>query len=229
VQRKSRARPLKGARAAGLRTGRSADPYGGHYGPLRWALRTNGAYVHGGPKLRLRPVALDALGDTLVKFEIITNALDLAAFAMVTVDLYGRERLEALSERLRSTRNSPKRLFFLSKRTRLWALATVVYAIDVVMEMTYNQTYKFKPVELVVTGIFLFLLFWALPVMLPRIIKYLFVTFKLEGLLVVWGSLIFFISRIVAISAAISTAPTPTPYCVCSHASPPGAAAPQAR
>jgi hypothetical protein len=37
-----------------------------------------------------------------MKPEIVTNLLDTAAFFMVTIDLYGRERLAALSDRLRN-------------------------------------------------------------------------------------------------------------------------------
>jgi hypothetical protein len=38
------------------------------------------------------------------RFEIFTNAIDAFAFLMVTVDLYGKERLEALHQRLKGVK-----------------------------------------------------------------------------------------------------------------------------
>jgi hypothetical protein len=46
-------------------------------------------------------------GETMGRFEILTNIVDALAFLLVTVDLYGPERLEALHQRLIKVKLQP--------------------------------------------------------------------------------------------------------------------------
>jgi hypothetical protein len=164
-----------------------------------------------------------------MKLETVTNVLDLCAFLMVTIDLYGRRRFEELAEKLNNIklgrfdlarwwrdnwREYVAAIVFGSLGFLVWYLTLVVYSAYTGHKfILHNPEGDFNTlvyclgwqmwVCFVLILISMWWIFrysyWVISTASQRMVIYLLKVYPLDGVLVLLGSLIYVLTRLYVI------------------------------
>jgi uncharacterized MAPEG superfamily protein len=126
-------------------------------------------------------------GETMGRFEILTNIVDALAFLLVTVDLYGPERLEALHQRLIKVKLQPFDPF--------------AFRETVILYKEPGRKSGWREVALLVGVVAVVVyLIWLARIVTVRSFLYLSQIFRIEGMMVITGAVLFILSRVVTIA-----------------------------